>query len=82
MKTINERVNNHQCHNPVLRFVRGDYESVRVTSGLIEANDGEEDVELSECPDGGFLAEVFGDGMDEPISDDDWKSILDETIFS
>ena len=78
MQSINDRINAHNCHNPVLRWETGRaIETISVESGLVPADDNlDNEIDYSDP----FA--VWGDSgepdmLDTPISDEDWMSELD-----
>lgn len=74
MNSINDRINNHDCHNPVLRWESGRAaETIRMDSGLVAADEN-----LDNELDYSDPFAIWGDcDLDEPISDEDWTKLLD-----
>lgn len=71
--TIAERFGN--CHNPVLRWTPGDYETLRIKSGLTPCDEGEETVrEFMGVDD---FCDMAGDCTpDTELTDGEWEAVL------
>lgn len=81
-RSINERINpqGKTPHNPVLRWTPGDRHSVYVASGLTPLPDGEREASLADYDRN--YADYFGPDDGEPLTEEEWGCLLDNTIFA
>lgn len=77
-KSINNRIGNHNCHNPVLRWETGRAaETLCMESGLVPADDNlDNEIDYSD-PFAIWGDDGNTDMLDDPISDENWAQLLE-----